>query len=331
MALSLEAYKSGILAARDNVSNVVLKTPLLKSNWLSKKTSCNVYCKMESEQITRSFKLRGAANKLKLIADKSTSSTSQKLVTASSGNHGLACAYMSSMLKLDMTVFTYTNVAKAKEEEIAQFPNVELIKFGSECQEAETEARRQADAQGLIYVSPYNDNDVVCGQGTIGLELLEQLPELDAVFIPVGGGGLIAGIAAFIKAVKPTVKIVGCQPANDSSMYECVKHGSILTDNPILDTFSSGTAGRVELGSVTFDICKQYVDEWVLLEEEEIELAVFEMLDKEKKVVEGAAGLAVAAIQKVQADYQNKNVALIICGGNIGVSDIKRLTNKFCQ
>lgn len=329
MALSLEAYRKGAEVAKKRISDIVLRTPLLKSNWLSKQTSCNVYLKMESEQITRSFKLRGATNKLKMIAEKKSGSD-RKVVTASTGNHGLGCAYVSSLLNINTVVYTYMNVAKVKEDEITQYPNVELIKFGSESSESETEARKQANEQGLTFISPYNDNDVICGQGTIGLELLEQLPELDAIIIPVGGGGLVAGIATYIKACKPSIKIIGVQPVNDSSMLESVKKGYILTDNPIKDTFSSGTAGRIEPGSVTFDLCQKYVDDWVLLEEEEIELAVFEMLCKEKKIIEGAAGLTVAAMKKVAKQYENKNVALIICGGNIGVSEIKRLSNKYC-
>lgn len=330
MALNLGEYNTGIIKASQNISDVVLKTPLLRSNWLSRATGCNVYCKMESEQITRSFKLRGATNKVKLLVSEKGSS-GHNVVTASSGNHGMACAYLSSLFDINLTVFTYMNVAKNKEVEITQYPKVNLVKFGSECQEAEEKAKQHAAAKGLLYVSPYNDHDVICGQGTIGLEILDQLPDVDAVFVPVGGGGLIGGIAAFLKSVKPSIKVVGVQPVNDSSMYDSVKHGSILTDNEILDTFSSGTAGRVEVGSETFDLCKDYVDDWVLLEEEEIEKAVYDMLDKGKKLIEGAAGLGVAAIQKVQDEYKNKNVVLVICGGNIGAGDIKYVTNKFLK
>lgn len=330
MVLTLQEYKKGTVAAKKKISGVVSKTPLVRSNWLSKKTGCNVYLKMESEQVTRSFKLRGATNKLKTIMDQNPLDK-PRIIAASSGNHGLACAYLSTMLKFDLTVYTAANSAANKDLEIKQYPHVDLVKFGSEVQEAEVEARRVANEEGSIFVSPYNDNDIVFGQGTIGMELLEQLPELDAIFVSVGGGSMIGGISAYIKACKPSIEIIGCQPVNDSSMYDYVKKGYIMSDNPILDTFSSGTAGRVENGSVTFDLCRKYVDKWVLLEEEEIEQAVFDMLNKEKKVVEGAAGLTVAAIQKVHKDYHKKNVALIICGGNIGVSDIKRLTNKYSQ
>ena len=312
------------------ISGHILFTPLLYSRWLSTVTGCNIYFKMESEQVTGSFKLRGAANKtLILHKQQQEHNGKEKIITASSGNHGLAVAHMTSKFDIPLVVYLYETVPAIKQASLKQFKNVEVVKKGEECCQAELFAKQHANEANLIYVSPYNDLDVMFGQGTIGLELLNQLNDVDAVFVPVGGGGLIGGISAYIKSMKPSVKIVGCQPKLDCCMYESIKAGRIVDDNLMQETFADGVAGRIETNSVTFDFCRRFVDEWVLLSEEEIERAVFDMIDKEKKMVEGAAGLAIAGVQRLKDQFKNKNVVVLICGGAIGVNKLNYVLTKY--
>jgi len=325
MALSLEEYKTGAEKAHQLIKEIVLKTPLLRCDWLTKLTGCEVYLKMESEQVTRSFKLRGAANRLLHLQKEGI----DRVVTASSGNHALACLHVASKLNMDVVIYCATCVDKSKEEKILQNSRAKLVKYGDDCCEAEFQARKAAEEQGLTYVSPYNDVQVVFGQATVALELLDQLPDLDAVFIPVGGGSLASGIIGYIKAVKPSIITVGCQPEVNCAMYEAVECGYIKEKLYSTDTFASALAGGIEKGSITFDACKQHIDKWVLVSEKEIEEAVFSLLDKEKKVVEGAAGVPLAALVKVKDEFQGKNVGLIMCGGNINTAKIAELCGKF--
>ena len=324
--LSLEEFNLQSTIAAKTINGIVLKTPLLKSTWLSKLTGCNVYLKMESEQLTRSFKLRGAANKISKEMKKGT----KKVITASTGNHGTACLYVGSKLGIEVSVYAPLTIYKAKEDSILQCPNGELVKCGNDAVETEYFARKAAEDQNVPYISPYNDIDVMLGQSTLGYELMEQLPDLDAVFISVGGGGLAAGSFAYLKSVKPDIITVGCQPEQNCGMYKCIEAGYVLEDFSFLnDTLADGVAGGIEMGSITFGYCQKFIDKWVLTSEEEIEEAVFNMLDKEKKLVEGAAGLPIASLIKMKDELQGKNVVLLICGGNIDTSKVKDLCDKF--
>ena len=324
--LSAEEFKNGTVIAAEAINGIVLKTPLLKSVWLSKLTDCNVYLKMESEQLTRSFKLRGAANKM----SKEKKKGSKKVITASSGNHGIACLHVATQLGIDVSVYSPLSISKAKADRIMECPNAELIKYGNDCAETEMYARKTATDKNVPYISPYNDIDIISGQSTIGFEIVQELPDVDAVFISVGGGGLASGIIGYLKSTKPSIVTVGCQPEKNCAMYECIKAGHILEDNSFLkDTIADGVAGGIEIGAITFDYCKKFIDKWVLTTEEEIEEAVYNMLDKEKKLVEGAAGLPIASLIKMKKEFKGKNVVLIICGGNIDTSKVTYLCNKF--
>lgn len=323
--LSLEEFNLQSAIAAETVNGFVLKTPLLKSEWLSKLTGCNVYLKMESEQLTRSFKLRGATNKMV----KEMKKGSKKVITSSSGNHGTACLYAASKLGMEVSVYVPLSITKAKADAILEFPNAELIKYGYEMVEIEMFARKTATDQNVPFISAYNDIDIMLGQSTVGHELLQQLPDLDAIFISVGGGGL-SSVSAYLKSIKPNVITVGCQPEQNCGMYRCIEAGYILEDYSFLnDTIADGVAGGVEKGSVTFDYCQKYIDKWVLTTEEEIEEATFNMLDKEKKLIEGAAGLPIASLIKIKSEFQGKNVVLVICGGNIDTSKVNYLCDKF--
>jgi len=192
---------------------------------------------------------------------------------------------------------------------------------GVECERA---GRRAAEDQGLTYVSPYADWDIIAGQGTIGVELAQQCPDLAAVYVCVGGGGLISGIGAYLQAKMPGVDIVGCWPANATAMHGCIEKGEIW-DVPETDTLSDGSAGGIEEGAITFPLCQQVIDRHVLVTEEEIADAMRETAAKERFIIEGAAGVAVASALKTGGDYAGKPVAAVVCGRNVSMEVFMRV------
>jgi threonine dehydratase len=189
---------------------------------------------------------------------------------------------------------------------------------------AEVAARRAAEQAGKVFISPYNDADVIAGQGTIAVELERQLPRIDAVFVAVGGGGLIGGIGAYLKAVTPQTEIVGCWPENSPVLYECLRAGSIV-DVVEQPTLSESTSGGLEPGAVTLDVCRNTIDRSVMVSEDEILSAMRLILETEHWVVEGAAGVAVAAFRKEAHRYAGKNVVIVLCGRNLSPGVLRRL------
>ncbi|CAH3175755.1 unnamed protein product [Porites lobata] len=311
-----------ILRAADRIKPFVRRTPLEISYWLSEAGNARVYVKLESEQTTGSFKLRGAFNKLLSLKESNDNSfLSKGVITASTGNHGAATAYAANKVGVPVTIYVPQTTSPAKIKAVKQLGG--SVSFhGEDCVEAEVKARSVSKERNIHYMSPYNDLVVVSGQGTIGVEILQDLPDVDAVFVAVGGGGLIGGIATYLKAVKPTVKIIGCQPSQSAVMSASVKAGKIL-DLPSGDTLSDGTAGGVEEDSVTFDLCKSLVDEWILVTEEEISKAVYLFMENHHKIVEGAAGVALAAFLKEHEKFRGQNVVIISCGANISMDKLK--------
>ncbi|MDX2249683.1 MAG: threonine/serine dehydratase [Bacteroidia bacterium] len=312
-----------VITAENRIRPWILRTPVEYSPWLSQKTGARVWLKMEHLQITGSFKLRGAANK---ILSLSSEEKNRGVITASTGNHGSALAYIASQTDCKATIYLPETVAKNKVE-MMQLYGGELVFRGQDSVETENYARAMAEALGLLFVSPYNDPQIIGGQGTLGIELTEQVPDMDAVLVPVGGGGLISGIAGYLKTVSPSVKVVGCQPKNSAVMYESVLAGKIL-DIPSLPTLSDGTAGGLESGSITFDLCRQYVDDYQLVSEKEIGQSLRFLLEKHYLLVEGAAALSVASLLQAPERYKGKTVVLILCGRKMGLDILKKILNE---
>ncbi|MFM9837386.1 MAG: threonine/serine dehydratase [Cyclobacteriaceae bacterium] len=310
------SIKEKIIEAEKRIRPYLRETPLEYSYAMNKLTGCEVYLKLENIQITGSFKARGALNKI-LSLKNSTS----KIVTASTGNHGLGVANALSVIKKEGTIYLPKNASSAKVEAI-EMRGVPVEFYGDNCEETEQYVRKLAEDTNQIYVSPYNDEEVMAGQGSIGVELLRQLPDLDAVFVSVGGGGLIAGIASYLKAVNPKIEVVACLPANAPVMYECIKAGKII-EVPEKPTLSDATAGGIEAGSITFKICQDCVDTYVTVSEEEILTAMRLVIKHHHLIIEGSAGVAVASLLKEKNRYQGKKVALIICGGNVSETVLK--------
>lgn len=318
--LAREELAAAIDQANERIGEHIRRTPVERSAWLSAATGAEVYLKLENHQLTGSFKLRGALNRL-LASDEGA--RRRGFVAASTGNHGLAMAHAAGLVGATLTVFVPTTAESAKIELLEQ-SGVEVRPAGEDCTEAESAARAFADSDGGTYVSPYNDPVVIAGQGTLGAELSRQLPELDALFVALGGGGLIAGTAAYLKAERPEIEVIGCSPVNSAVMAHSLDAGLIL-DLPSEPTLSDGTAGGVEAGSITFELCRGLVDRCVLIAEPDIAEALREFTNRHHSLIEGAAALPIAALLAADGRLAGKRVAVVLCGANIAPSTLSRI------
>lgn len=309
-----------VLTAATRIQTVIRPTPTDYSLALSELSGCQTWLKLEHLQHTGSFKLRGAANKLLTMpADE----RARGVITASNGNHGIAVCYAARQLGVPVQVFMRNGVPALRVALIRALGG-EPVFFGDDPLKAEMQARAVAGQRGQVFISPYNDAEVIAGQGTIGVELAAQLEQLDAVFVAVGGGGLIAGIATYLKEVRPNVKIIGCWPENSPVLSECLKAGRII-DVPELPTISDSTAGGVEADALTFEPCQRLLDEHILVSEDEIKQALRLVLEKERWLVEGAAGVAVAGMLKAADRLRGKHVVAVLCGRNLAAERLREL------
>jgi threonine dehydratase len=286
----------------------VQQTPLLPISGSGHAGPAFVKC--EQLQITGSFKFRGATNKLMSLAP---AAAAKGVVTSSTGNHGLGVAMAAKLLGIDAEVFLSPQVSQGKRDKILE-KGARIRIVGDDPLQAEVAARADAAASGRTYVSPYNDEYVVAGQGTIGIELLQQIPDLAAIFIATGGGGLISGIGTVLHERAPHVEVVGCWPQNSAALYECIKAGRIF-DVPETATLSESTAGGVEEGSITFELCKAVMHHGVLVTEDEI-LRAMRFGHAQGWAMEGASGVALAAYFREAPRYAGKKVVVLLCGGN---------------
>jgi threonine dehydratase len=303
-----------ILEADVGIRPQVPVSPLDVSPALSATLGCQVLLKCEHLQPTGSFKIRGSANKVRLLNE---AARRAGVITASTGNHGQGVARAGALSGVRVTVYVGAATAPEKIAAIRALGADVVIMDGAPI-EAELEARRQAELQGKTYISPYNDLEVVAGQGTIGVELARQAPELAAVFVSVGGGGLISGIGTALKQLSPHTKIIGVWPENSPCMLEAMRAGAIV-DTVEYPTLSDATAGAVEAGSVTVPICSDIIDAAVTVTEAEIASAMRAVAQTERWMIEGAAGVAVAALMKSALAYTGRKVAAIVCGRNIAL------------
>ncbi|PKH25350.1 serine/threonine dehydratase [Enterobacterales bacterium CwR94] len=287
-------------------------TPFDRSHALSTLYGCDLLLKSEHLQHTGSFKFRGASNKMRLL---NAAQCQQGVITASSGNHGQGMALAGAMAGVPVTVYAAASASPLKLAAIHAY-GANVVTLEKDALSVELEAAATAAREGVSFVSPYNDADVIAGQGTIALEMLEQEAPVDAVFVAVGGGGLISGIGAVMKTLSPTTRVIGCWPAASTAMYSSLEAGEIV-EPPEQDTLSDGTAGGLEPGTVTFPLCQQVIDECVLVSEEEIKSAMKTLAVYERWMVEGAAGVAMAAFIQQAEQWRGKRVAVILCGRNI--------------
>ena len=298
--------------AADRIGDYVRKTPLEYSPYFSEITGANVWLKLENLQITGSFKLRGACNKLLSL---SPEQTANGCVTASSGNHGAAVAHAMNRLGLTGVVFVPETASSAKVDAIRR-AGAQVQFFGTDGLDTEQHARQYATDNGMTYISPYNDTDVIAGQASCGVEIASQIDSVDALFVAVGGGGLIGGVAGFLKSVHPRMQTIGCQPVASAVMAASAKAGRLL-EIPSEPTLSDGTAGGIEAGAITFGLCQELVDDYVLVSEDDIAEAMREFIDAHHMLLEGAAGVALAGLKQLGDRFRGRDVVAIVCGANI--------------
>ncbi|BEN61525.1 threonine/serine dehydratase [Serratia sp. CY81593] len=301
-----------IVSAHQQLRPQVRVTPLERSVLLSQQLGCELYLKCDHLQHTGSFKFRGASNKLRLLDNEQRR---RGVIAASTGNHGQAVALAGYLMGVGVTVYAPETAASIKLDTIrALGGTVELVP--GDALNAELAGEQAAREQGKTYISPYNDEQVIAGQGTCGMELVEQLTDLDAVFVAVGGGGYIAGIGTVLRQLSPNTQLIACWPENATSMYSALEAGHIFPVEE-QETLSDGTAGGVEPGAVTFPLCQQLIDRKVLVSEAEIKHAMRRIAASDRWIIEGAAGVALAAAIKLAQEYQGKKVAVVLCGKNI--------------
>jgi threonine dehydratase len=312
--------KTETLAAEERIRPHVRETPVERSVWLSGAGGCNAYLKLENLQATGSFKIRGAANKLLSLSE---AERQRGIVTASSGNHGTAVAHLLHKFGWPGTIFVPEDASGSKVEMLQQL-GADLRFHSLDCLETERFAKLNAEQSGRLFVSPCDDPKIIGGQGTVALELERQVDGIDTVFVPVGGGGLIAGIAGYLKSQDAGIEIVGCQPEASPVMYESVKAGRIV-ELDLLPTLSDGTAGGIEKDAITLPICRDLVDRFVLVSEDEIKEAIRLVLLRHHTLVEGAAALSVASFLKTADRYAGKTVVLILSGAKISLETLRQV------
>ncbi len=321
LALSL----ANVLAARDRIRDHVYLSPCSRSEHLSALTSRHVYLKLENLQMTGSFKERGALNRIALLTDEEAR---RGVVAASAGNHAQGVSYHATKRGIPALIVMPQQTPLVKVTATRSF-GAEVLLHGANYDEACEEATRICHERGMTFIHPFDDLDVMAGQGTIGLELLEQLPQLDAVIVPIGGGGLIGGIACAIKESRPGVKIVGVQTSRLPSMSEAIQIHHPVTIPPAT-TIADGIAVR-RAGSVTFPVVERYVDQIVTVDEDEIASAILLLLEREKTLAEGAGAAALAALLQDRAAalvLPGAHTAVLVCGGNIDVTLLSRIIER---
>lgn len=318
-----EDLAAEVTKAESRIRPHIRHTFLEYSPTLSELTGAEVYCKLENLQYTGSFKLRGALNKILSLPEEQID---RGVVTASTGNHGAAVAYALAILTRSGIIFVPENTPEWKVEAIERLGG-KIRYHGTDNADTEVFARKEAGKQGMTYISPYNDPMVIAGQGTIAVELEEDIDWFDALFAAVGGGGLISGMAGFIKSRRPEVTIIGCSPSNSQVMARSVEAGEIL-DIPSLPTISEGTAGGLEPDCITFELCRQLVDEFFAVSEEEIRKSLLSFINNHHLLIEGAAAVPIAALLKNRERFRGQRVIVIICGANISLTALSDLLRQ---
>lgn len=324
MAYEAELTPASIVAAAQRLKGRALHTPLELSEALSDASGVNAYLKLENLQYTGSFKIRGALNRLFTLDERERAAG---IVAASAGNHALGVAEAARLLGVRATLIVPRSGSPAKIAALRRYPPalVELLVEGTDYDEAEALGIRLARESNRRFVSPYNDPQIMAGQGTIGLEILEDLPDVDALLVPAGGGGIIVGIGLWAKTINPKIRVIGVQSTASPQMRAAFEAGRLVTV-PVLDSLADGIAGNIEPGSPMYDLARQYVDDIVLVEESEIAQAMIWYIEQHHLIVEGSGAVVLAALlnQRV-AGLDGKTVAAVLTGRNVSTERLKAL------
>jgi threonine dehydratase len=309
-----------VLEAHERCRDYLSPTPLEYSPYLSGQIEGDVWLKLDSMQRTSSFKFRGAINKILTLTEEELD---KGVVSASTGNYALAVAEAMRIRKHRATIYVARDIETSRLE-LLRSHGLDLAIFGEGAWDAEKEARRVAEEEDKIYVSPYNDPIVVGGQGTCGYEISQQLPDLDTAFFACGAGGLLTGSAGWLKFHNPDVEAFGVSPENSPVMYESMRSNRMV-EMETFPTLADTCAGGVDLNSITLDLCRRYVDEIVLLTEKEIEESIRLLFEQHRLVVEGSGALGVGAVLNRKDRFKGKKVVAVVCGRNIDLEVFKRI------
>ena len=314
--LKLEDFK----AAKKRVDEVILETHLIHSDAFSEECVNDVYIKPENLQRTGAFRIRGAYNKIVKLDDEAKK---RGLIASSAGNHAQGVAYAANKLGVKATIVMPSHTPLIKVE-ATKAHGAEVVLAGEVYDDAYAKAVELQESEGYTFVHPFDDEDVMEGQGTIALEILDELPDTDMILVPIGGGGLISGIAAAAKMIKPDIKIIGVEPEGAASASAAIQEDQVVLLKEV-DTIADGTAVQ-QIGSKTFKYIKEYVDDIVLVNDYELMEAFLVLVEKHKLVAEGSGILALAGLKKL--DVKGKKVVSLISGGNIDVLTISSMINK---
>jgi len=312
----LEAF----IKAKEKLSKVLLETHLIYSPIFSKESGNKVFIKPENLQKTGSFKIRGAYNKISNLTD---AEKKRGVIASSAGNHAQGVAYGAKESGIKAVIVMPKSTPLIKVESTKQY-GAEVILHGDVYDDAYKKAKELEEKEGYVFVHPFNDEDVLDGQGTIALEILEELPETDIILVPIGGGGLISGIACAAKILKPEIKIIGVEPEGAASAYEAIKENKVV-ELKEANTIADGTAVK-KIGDLNFEYIKKYVDEIITVSDYELMEAFLLLVEKHKIIAENSGILSVAATKKIKE--KNKKVVSVISGGNIDVLMISSMINK---
>jgi len=308
------------ITAKEKLSKVLLKTSLIQSPIFSKEAGNEVYIKPENLQKTGSFKIRGAYNKITNLSDEEKK---KGVIASSAGNHAQGVAYGAKESGIKAVIVMPKSTPLIKVESTKQY-GAEVVLHGDVYDDAFKKAKELEEKEGYIFVHPFDDEDVIYGQGTIALEILEELPETDIILVPIGGGGLISGIACAAKILKPEIKIIGVEPDGAASAYEAIKEDKVV-ELKEANTIADGTAVK-KIGNITFEYIKKYVDEIITVSDYELMETFLLLVEKHKIIAENSGILSLAALKKLKE--KNKKVVSVVSGGNIDVLMISSMINK---
>lgn len=318
--MKVDLTLNDVLEARERIKDICIRTNLIYSPEFSRESGNKVYIKPENLQITGAFKLRGASNKVSKLSDEQKS---RGLIASSAGNHAQGVAYSAKRLGIKATIVMPETTPFIKVQSTRNY-GADIVLKGKVYDEAYEEAKRLERENGYTFVHPFNDVDVMAGQGTIALEIINELSDVDAILVPIGGGGLISGISVAAKSINPNIKIIGVQAEGADPMKISFETGK-LTYADEVDTIADGAAVK-QPGDLTFEVVKNYVDEIVTVSDQELMEAVFVVLEKHKLISEATGAMSLAALKRLK--FKGKKVVSLISGGNIDVVTIASLLNN---
>ena len=309
-----------VLAARKRISSTCIHTDLIHSYELSKEFHNEVYLKPENLQVTGAFKIRGALNKIKTLSEEEKK---RGLIASSAGNHAQGVAYSGHALGIDVTIVMPKTTPLIKVQATKNW-GANVVLCGEIYDEAYEKAKQLELEHGYTFIHPFNDTEVMAGQGTIALEILEDMPDTDIILVPVGGGGLISGIAVAAKAINPNIKVIGVESTGAQAMRNSLDEGHVVSLDKV-DSIADGAAVK-SVGDLTFEYAKEFVDDVITLDDEDLIEAIFLLVEKHKIVSEATGALSIAALKKLHV--RNKKVVSVISGGNIDVLTMSSLLDR---